>query len=161
MAAKGLIDEVTLKSMMLSMDENINGYRVTLENLKAKNPKARTKEEALKNIEDAFNEIIDFSRPVIDSEVIDRFVHKIIVCEDFEFIWILDFNIENNKESIIKYSNHINSKYKSRQKMFQNYNVFWEFEVDFEECSEYVKSRGRRLVKRSWDTLKVKVALVN
>lgn len=161
LAAKGLIDENTLKTMMLTIDENIKGYRTTLENMLVDNPKARTKEEVLKNIEDAFGEIIDFSKPVIDSEVVDKFVHKIIVCEDFEFIWILDFNIENNKGAIVKYSKHINSKYKIRQKMIQNYNIFWEFEIDFEECSEYMKNRGRRLVRRSWETLKVKVALVN
>ena len=160
LAAKGLIDEDTLKAMMLDIDENIRGYRSVLANLKAEKPRGISKKDALKNIEDAFNEIIDFTKPVIDSQIVDRFIHKILVCENSEYIWVLDFNIENNMKPIIRVSPN-SREHKTRLKVFEDYSVFLEFEISFDECSEYMKSRGRRIVKRGWDTLRVKVALVN
>lgn len=160
LAAKGLIDEDTLKAMMLNIDENIKGYRNSLENLNVNKPRGLSKKDTLRNIEEAFNEIIDFTKPVIDNEIVDRFIHKIIVCEDSEFIWVLDFNIENNMKPIIRVSPN-SREHKTRLKVFEDYSVFLEFEIPFEESSEYMKSRGRRIVRRGWDTLKVKVALVN
>ena len=160
LAARGLIDEETLKNKLLEFDENIKGYRTALANMKAESPKGISKKEALQNIEKAFNEIIDFTNPVLDNEIVDRFVHKILVCENSEFVWVLDFNIDNNVKPIIRLSPN-SKEYKKRLQLFQDYSIFLEFEIPFEESSEYMKSRGRRIVKRGWDTLKVKVALVN
>ena len=160
LAARGLIDEETLKNMLLEFDENIKGYITVLANMKAESPKGISKKEALQNIEKAFNEIIDFTNPVLDNEIVDRFVHKILVCENSEFVWVLDFNIDNNVKPIIRLSPN-SKEYKKRLQLFQDYSIFLEFEIPFEESSEYMKSRGRRIVKRGWDTLKVKVALVN
>ena len=41
----------------------------------------------------------------------------------------------------------------------KGFDVFLEFEIPFDECLEYMKTRNRRIVKRGWDTIKVKVAV--
>ncbi|MCM1219606.1 MAG: recombinase family protein [Lachnospiraceae bacterium] len=153
LAAKGLIDEATLKTMMVRMDENIRGYRAAMDSLEG-SMDTGTKETALKNVEKALSEVIDFSQPVIDSGIIDKFVYKILVNEA-EFVWILDFS---GRGSMMD-DRHI--KYEDRKELVRDYNVFLEFDIPFEEAREYMKSRGRRLVRQGWDTLKVKVALID
>lgn len=42
----------------------------------------------------------------------------------------------------------------------EDYDIFLEFELSFEECQEYMKTRGRRIVRRGWENpIKVKAAL--
>lgn len=95
---------------------------------------------------------------MISYDIVDRFLKKIICRENSEFVWVLNFNKLNNTE-VIKRINHLSKDYKKTLVVDTNFDIFLEFEIPFEESSAYMKSRGRRIVKRGWDTIKVKVAI--
>ncbi len=160
LCVNGTITESVLRTMLQEIDEEIQGYKLRISSLESEKKEQLNKEEVLKNIEEFFSTQIDFSVPVLNNDLIDPFVKKIICREDSEFVWVLNFNKMNNQE-VIQRINHLSEEYKKMLVVDTNFSIFLEFEIPFEECSAYMKSRGRRIVKRGWDTIKVKVALDN
>ena len=57
--------------------------------------------------------------------------------------------------------NHLSEEYKKILIVNTNFSIIHEFVIPFEECSAYMRGRGRRIVKRGWDTIRVKVVLDN
>lgn len=96
---------------------------------------------------------------IISYDVVDCFVNKIICRENSEFLWILDFDQMNNLKPLERISPRYMHLLKAEVKD-EDYDIFLEFELSFEECQEYMKTRGRRIVRRGWENpIKVKVAL--
>jgi len=158
LAAKGLYDEKLLEKLLREFDEKIKAYKSRLASLDNAQCKPLNKNIMLENLRSAFETQIDFSKPIISYDIVDSFVNKIICRENSEFVWIMNFNKLSNlkpKERI----NHLSEEYKKTLIVDTNFEIFLEFEIPFEESQEYMKSRGRRIVKRGWDTIKVKVAL--
>lgn len=158
LAAKGLYDENMLEKLLREFDERIKSYNLRLVSLENMSCDMIDKDTVLAQLHSAFEAQIDFSQPIISYDIIDSFVNRIICRENSEFLWILNFNKLSNlkpKERI----NHLSEEYKKTLIVDTNFEIFLEFEIPFDECQEYMKSRGRRIVKRGWDTIKVKVAL--
>ncbi len=99
-----------------------------------------------------------FEHRLFNYSVIDRFIKKIIVREDSEFVWILNFNTLMNMKPIERI-NHLSEEYKKTLVVDTNFNIFLEFEISVDECADYMQTRGRRIRKGQWQPLKVKVAL--
>lgn len=158
MVAKGLIGEDILRRMYNEIDEKIKGYKLSLASLENESRESFSQKEALDNLQGFFNTLIDFSAPVINYDIVDKFVKRIICRENSEYVWIFNFEKFNNLE-LIPRINHLSEEYKKTLIVDTNFDVFWEFEIPFEECSAYMKTRNRRIVKRGWDTIKVKIAI--
>lgn len=147
-----------LKNMVDEANNQIGRYNTQINALFDAEKPRFDKGVFLDQIHDAFEQEIDFSKPVISYDIIDSFVNKIICRENSEFVWILNFDKPRNVQPI-KHINHLSEEYKKTLVVDTNFEIFFEFEIPFDECQAYMKTRGRRIVKRGWDTLKVKVAL--
>lgn len=158
MLAKGLIGEDILRRMYNEIDKKIEGYKLSLASLESESRESFSQKEALDNLQGFFSTLIDFSLPVINYDIVDKFVKRIICRENSEFVWVFNFEKFNNLE-LIPRINHLSEEYKKALMVDTNFDIFLEFEIPFEECSEYMKTRNRRIVKRGWDTIKVKVAI--
>lgn len=158
MVSKGIISESLLTKALAESRGRVERYEKAIEELSNTTGMNFDKDKMLKDIEDAFNTIIDFDKPIIDYNIIDRFTKKIIVREDSEFVWILNFNTVVNLQPVERI-NHLSKDYKKELIVDTNFNVFLEFEISVDECAEYMKTRGRRIRKGRWQPLKVKVAL--
>lgn len=157
-ASKGLIPESLLTKTLSSSRAKIEQYEKAIKELETNTKDDFDKTKMLKDIENAFNTIIDFNVPVIDYNIIDRFTKKIIVREDSEFVWILNFNTLLNRKPIERI-NHLSKEYKETLVVDTNFSIFLELTIDLDDCAEYMKTRGRRIRKGQWQPLKVKVAL--
>lgn len=151
-------DDSFVEKMLAEIDKQIKVYKSELVRLeKIRKPEVDDK-LFLKQLNDALSKEIDFTKPVISYDIVDSFVNKIICREKSEFVWVLNFNDLNNLKPIERI-NHLSEEYKKTLIVDDNFEIFLEFEISFEECESYMKTRGRRIVRRGWDTLKVKVAL--
>lgn len=158
LTTKGLITESMLTQTINNSKVKIETYNKIIEELTNNKESDFDKGKMMKDIEEAFNTIIDFSKPIIDYDIIDRFINKVIVRENSEFVWILNFNKIVNLKPIERI-NHLSDEYKETLIVDSNFNIFSDFEIGLDEIEEYHKSRGRRIVKKSWKPLKVKVAI--
>lgn len=158
LASKGLIPESLLTKALSESRGRIEQYEKAVKELTTNTKDDFDKSEMLKSIEDAFSTMIDFDVSIIDYNVIDRFIKKIIVRENSEFVWILNFNTLINMKPIERI-NHLSDEYKKTLVVDTNFSIFLEFEIDVDDCAEYMKTRGRRIRKGQWQPLKVKVAL--
>lgn len=158
LVSKGLITESLLTKSLADSNNRIEQYKKAVEELTNNTENDFDKTKMLKDIEDAFGTIINFDVPVIDYNIIDRFTRKIIVRENSEFVWVLNFNTLMNLKPIERI-NHLSEEYRETLVVDTNFNIFLEFEITVDECAEYMKTRGRRIRKGSWQPLKVKVAL--
>lgn len=157
LVSKGLITESLLTKVLSESSGRIEQYEKAIKELATNNKDDFDKSKMLKSIEDAFSTMIDFDIPIIDYNVIDRFIKKIIVREGSEFVWILNFNTLMNMKPIERI-NHLSEEYKKTLVVDTNFSIFLEFEIDVDDCAEYMKTRGRRIRKGQWQPLKVKVA---
>ena len=159
-AAEGLFgsDESIVEKVLGEYDKKIVAYNYRLQQLKNEQESKFDKDVFHAQIKDALATEIDFSTPIISYDVVDCFVNKIICCENSEFLWILDFDKMNNLKPLERISPRYMHLLKTEVKD-EDYDIFLEFELSFEECQEYMKSRGRRIVERGWNAIKVKVAL--
>lgn len=158
LTTKGLITESMLTQTINNSTVKIETYNKIIEELTNNKDSDFDKGKMMKDIEAAFNTIIDFSKPIIDYDIIDRFVNKVIVRENSEFVWILNFNKIVNLKPIERI-NHLSDEYKETLVVDSNFNIFADFEIGLDEIEVYHKSRGRRINKKSWKPLKVKVAI--
>lgn len=158
LVSKGLIPESLLTKVISESTNKIEQYKKAIEELSNTTEDDFDKTKILRDIENAFSTMIDFDVPVIDYNIIDRFIKKIIVREDSEFIWILNFNKLINTKPIERI-NHLSEEYKKTLIVDTNFNIFLEFEISVNECAEYMETRGRRIRKGCWKPLKVKVAI--
>lgn len=158
LAAKGLYDEHMLAKVLIEFDERIKAYNLRLASLCDVQSKEVNQDALIAQLNEVFEAQIDFSQPIISYDIVDSFVNKVICRENSEFLWILNFNKLANLKPIERI-NHLSEEYKKTLVVDDNFEIFLEFEIPFEECQSYMQSRGRRIVKRGWDTLKVKVAL--
>lgn len=159
-AVDGMFGQDTsfVQKILTEFDKRIEGYNTRLKELEGYDDSAFDNDLFVRNLEEAFSEEIDFSKPVISYDVVDKFVNKIICREDSEFVWVLNFDKLRNLAPVERI-NHLSEDYKKTLIVDTNFEIFLEFEISFAESQAYMKTRGRRIVKRGWDTLKVKVAL--
>lgn len=155
--ALGEINENIYKISLEKFNQRRESLQRELDELNRESEQQIDKSEVLGNIEQALNTYIDLSVPIISYDMIDRFVNKVICRSESEFVWIMNFNILKNLKPVERI-NHFSQEYKDSLKCDDNFNIFYEFQIGFEECQEYMRTRKRRIVKRGWDTIKVKVA---
>lgn len=151
-------DASFVQKILIEYDKRIEGYNSRLRELEGYEAPVFDSDMFIQHLKEAFSEEIDPSKSVISYDVVDKFVNKIICRENSEFVWVLNFNKLKNLTPIERI-NHLSEEYKKTLTVDTNFEIFLEFEIPFEESQAYMKSRGRRIVRRGWDTLKVKVAL--
>jgi hypothetical protein len=158
LASKNKISETLLSKVISESDARINQYTKAIEELENNTDDDFDKDEMLQRLNEAFETIINFDTPIIDYNLIDRFVRKVIVRENSEFVWILNFNTLVNLKPIERI-NHLSNEYQKTLVVDTNFKIFLELNISVDECEEYMKTRGRRINKSLWKPLKVKVAL--
>lgn len=158
LAAKGLVDENMLTQMLQEFDSKIQLLKNSLASYETQQAEGYSKSEALSRIKELFESEIDLSGPTVSPGIMDGLVKRIICREDSEFVWVLDFSKLHNIEQV-PYFVHRTDEYRKTLVVDTNFDIFLEFDITFEEAVEYMHTRGRRIVRRGWDTIKVKVAL--
>ncbi len=116
-------------------------------------------EKQLKNIHSALNEMIDFSKPVLDRKVLDKFIDLVYHQADYDYKWFLklgeqedvlipeEYQIKMVKKNSFVPTIIIKDK---RKKLF-------DMSIDFEEAKAYRKANGSYMRQTAWDDLHMEV----
>ena len=158
LVTKGAIPESVLQRVLAESKEKITQYNKKIDELRNTTKSDFDKQKMLENVEKAFNTVINFDEPILDYNLIDRLVNKIIVRENYEYVWVLNFNPAVNLKPIERI-NHLSEEYKKTLTVDENFHILAQFEISVDEISDYHKTRGRRIKKCLWKSVKVKVAV--
>ena len=158
LVTKGAIPESVLQRVLAESKEKITQYNKKIDELRNTTKSDFDKQKMLENVEKAFNTAINFDKPILDYNLIDRLVNKIVVRENYEYVWVLNFNPAVNLKPIERI-NHLSEEYKKTLTVDENFHILAQFEISVDEISDYHKTRGRRIKKCLWKSVKVKVAV--
>ena len=116
-------------------------------------------EKQLKNIHSALNEMIDFSKPVLDRKVLDKFIDLVYHQSNYDYKWFLKLGEQDDaliqekyQIKLIKKNNFVPTIIikDKRKKLFN-------MSIDFEEARAYRKTNGSYLRQNAWDDLHMEV----
>lgn len=119
------------------------------------------------NLEDEFQKIkatlekmIDFSSGVIDHDILEEVIGRIVHTGDYDFTLYLNLGVEdrdsfNSEEKVIKVKQFGNKK--GYEIIKENHIKLCDFQIDYESAKKYRKMSGNYLRKNQWNNINVEV----
>lgn len=153
-------EEYTVKKA--DFENEIQLLENSLLDLKAKQNRVINLDNELIKIKNTLNQMIDFSGGIIDHDILEEVIERIVHTDDYSFDFYLNLGVENREtfsnqmeEKEIKVKQFGNKK--GYETICQKHIKLFEFQIDFEMAKNYRKKFGKYLRESQWNNLNVVV----
>lgn len=142
MRMEGEISKAEYQEYRQKVADEIETFQKKLKTLveEEKEPNPATVKISLDEFTSILIEKMDFNSPIVDRDIIEQFVEKVVPRNTLEFDWYMNLIPHTLGDSMSK-----------------EYNDVWTFVINFDEAEKYRKSRGGFLRKNQWKDLMVHV----
>lgn len=159
MRADGEISKEEFKEKKEACETKILKIESSLSELVIKKKRVANLEDELEKIKITLEKMIDFSSGVIDHDVLEEVVERIVHTGNYDFAFYLNLGVSidslNSEEKVLKVKQFRNPN--GYEIVKENRIKLFEFQIDFETAKEYRKMSGNYLRKNQWNDMKIEV----
>lgn len=162
MRADGEISKEDFAKRKLECDKQLEQIESRVAELKVKEDIAENMDDNLLKIRGALAQMIDFSTGVIDHELLDGLVNKIVHIGNYEYDVYLNLCDTHNIDDMLDAENEIKVKkafIDGGEILKEKHMHLFDLSIDFEEAKAYRKMSSRRIRECQWEDMQVHVYL--
>lgn len=156
-------DEITkeeFKEEKESCEKDILKIETSLSELVIRKKRVVNLEDELQKIKSTLERMIDFSSGVIDHDILEEVIGRIVHTGDYDFTFYLNLGVDdigslNSEEKELKVKQFGNKK--GYEIIKENHIKLCDFQIDFETAKKYRKMSGNYLRKNQWNDINVEV----